>query len=319
MPRNLSLNDIVSEAKRQRDAYEWASAAELYIKGSDVSREYGDFLRTSELYEKIGGNEARVCKCLGMASYARFWLASSPDKKREALEAFNALKMRVSKFFGKAGDPIGLGKAYNELVMCLCASDSDRCTLEWDYSKRERMIRETLRLGEKAIATFSEMKDDNEVAKAYSLTGKLYETARHICESEENKKEFGQKGWNYLKKAVELCRKTGDLRLSCLANIWCGISTADWTGNLEDSLKCFEDSMHLAQKLRDNYLKGHAAHCLAYGLYWKCLLEQDPDKRKELFRKAIAYEEDALRYFRIFSFVPVSFGILPDSYSSLAQ
>jgi tetratricopeptide (TPR) repeat protein len=48
-------------------------------------------------------------------------------------------------------------------------------------------------------------------------------------------------------------------------------------------------------------------------------LEQDPVKRKQGFKKAIKYEEEALRNFRASSFVPISFWILPESYSALAQ
>src|SRR3989304_3484923 len=300
MSRSQGLENILSEARRQEKAYEWITAAELYKTASNGSFESSGLLKASEFHERIGlcyrlgamqadipnsftermllaaetykkaanlsekmeGKEARVSVCLAMASYVSYWLAPSPLEKKELIEECNRLKTKVFELYRKAGDQreSESGKAYNELLMCLCESDSDRCTLEWECPKREKMIRNALSLGEKAIITFSQLKDNHELAKAYSVTGKLYETARHICELEENKKEFGQKSWSYLKKAIELNKKIDDGRLSCLTNIWFGISTADWAGGLDESLKCFEDAMYYAKKLKDRYLKGQAAH-----------------------------------------------------------
>ncbi len=58
---------------------------------------------------------------------------------------------------------------------------------------------------------------------------------------------------------------------------------------------------------------------MAYVAYWMSIIEQDQDKRKQGIRNAIKHEEEAIKNFTASSYVPVSFWILPDSYSVLAQ
>ena len=357
MSKSQKPGAILDEARQREKEYDWIAAATFYKKRLDVALEFTELLKAGELYQKIGfcyrraamqasdkgsftecmasaieayskaaglyeeleGKQAEACLCLAKGYYVKYWLAPTSIEKQKLLKKYHELKTKVFNLYEKTHDQVGLGKAYNELLMCLCESDSDRATLEWDWSKRNKMIMESLMYGEKAIIAFSEFGEGYELAKAYALTGKIYETARHICELEDTKKEFGQKGLSYLQKAVEFCREVNDEYLLSLLNVWLGISTADWAGNLEESLKCFEEAAHQAAKIRDCYLIGQTAHCLAYVTHWMSMLEQDPDKRKQGFKNAIKYEEEALRNFRASSFVPISFWILPESYSVLAQ
>ena len=358
MPKSQKLEAILNEARQREKEYDWIVAAKFYKKGLDVTLGLNDLLKAGELCEEIGfcyrravmqadntrsftervtlaieayekaaslyeelkGKQTEAYRCLAIAYYAKYWLVPTSIEKKKLLNKYHKLKTKVFKLYEKAHDRVKLGKAYNELLMCLCESDSDRATLEWDWSEREKMMMESLMYGEKAIITFSELGEDYELAKAYALTGKLYGTAGHVFEiEEETKKDYGHKSLEYLQTAFELCEKVGDDYFFSWLNIWLGISTADWAGNLETSLKCFKEAMRRATKIRDRYLIGHTAHCLAYVANWMSALEQDPGKRKQGFKKAIKLEEEALRNFHASSFVPFSFWILPESYSSLAQ
>jgi len=357
MSKSRELEAFLDQAGQREKEYDWIAAAGFYKSSLDVTLRLNELPKAGELYEKIGScyrraamqvddtgsftdcmmsaieaygsatslyekfksKEVEAYRCSALAYYSKYWLAPTSIEKKELLDKYRKLKTKVFDLYEKAHDRVGLGKAYNELLMCLCESDSDRATLEWDWSKREKTIMESLRYGEKVIIAFSELGGDYELAKAYALTGKLYETARHVCELEETKKEFGKKSLSYLQRALELCRKASDYYLLSLLNIWLGISTADWTGDLEASLNFFTEAMNQAIKIRDRYLTGHTAHCLAYVVHWMSMLEQDPDKRKQGFKKAIEYEEEALTNFKASSFVPISFWILPESYSALAQ
>jgi len=357
MSENRELEAFLDQAGQREKEYDWIAAAGFYESSLNVALGFDQLPKAGELYEKIGscyrraatqadntgsftecmtsaieaygnatglykeikGKEVKAYRCSALAYYSKYWLAPTSIEKKELLDKHHELKTRVFYLYKKAHDWVELGKAYNELMMCLCESDSDRATLEWNWSTREKTIVESLGYGEKAIVTFSELGGNYELAKAYALTGKLYETARHVCELEEKKKEFGKKSLSYLQRALELCRRVSDYHLFSLLNIWLGISTADWAGDLEGSLTFFAEAMKKAIKIRDRYLAGHAAHCLAYVAHWMSMLEQDPDKRKRGFRKAIEYEAEALTNFKASSFVPISFWILPESYSALAK
>jgi tetratricopeptide (TPR) repeat protein len=357
LPTSQKLNAILDEARQREKENNWIAAAKLYENCLDLtprsngSLEEGELLKkiglchrraamqagtqesfsecmtsameayskAAKLYEESKGKQAEAFRCLATAYYTKYWLASTSIEKKELLDKYHETKTRVFRFYEEAHNEAGSGKAYNELLMCLCESDSDRATLEWDWSKRSRMIMESLGYGEQAINTFSQSGDNHELAKAYALTGKLCETARHLSELEDKKKELGQKSLNHLQKASELCKKADDHYLNSLVNIWLGISTADWEGNLAASLTYFEEAMRQTTKMRNRYLMGHAAHCLAYVAYWMSMIEQDQDKRKQGIRNAIKHEEEAIRHFTASSYVPISFWILPDSYSALAQ
>jgi len=357
LPRGQELDAILDKAGQREKENDWIAATKLYEDCLDVMLRNNEPLKAGKLLQKIGfcyrrtamqadnkesfiecmtsaieayskaakffeglkGKEAETFRCLAIAYYTKYWLAATSMEKKELLDKYHELKTKVFELYEKAHDEAEMGRAYNELLMCLCESDSDRATLEWNWLKRNKMIMEALEYGEKAINTFLGLDDSHELATAYALTGKLCETARHLSELEEKKKEFGQKGLSHLQKALQLCERVDDYYLTSLSNIWLGISTADWAGNLEASTTCFEESMRQAQQIRNRYLMGHAAHCLAYVAHWLSLIEQDPDKRKQGINNAIKYEEEALRYFTASSFVPISFWILPDSYCALAQ
>lgn len=357
MPTSHKLDTTLDEAKQQEKENSWIAAAKLYEKYLDVTpgnnspQKEGELLqkigfchrraamqadkqesfaecmtsameaysKAAKLYEESKGKQAEAYLCLATAYYTKYWLASTSIEKKELLDKYHETKTKVFELYDEAHNEAELEKAYNQLLMCLCESDSDRATLEWDWSKRNKMITDSLRYGEQAINTFTQLGDNHELAKAYALTGKLCETARHLTEPEDKKKEFGQKSLNHLQKALELCKKTDDDYLTSLVSIWLGISATDWEGNLTASLAYFEEAMRRATKMKNRYLMGHAAHCLAYVAYWTSMVEQDQDKRKQGIKNAIKHEEEALEYFTASSFVPISFWILPDSYSALAQ
>jgi tetratricopeptide (TPR) repeat protein len=357
LPTSQKPDAILGEAEQREKENDWIAAAKLYENCLNLTPRNNDSLTEGELRKKIGfchrraamqagtseifsecmtsameayskaaklyeeskSEQAEAFRCLAIAYYIKYWLASTSIEKKELLDKYHETKTRVFRLYEEAHNEEELGKAYNELLLCLCESDSDRATLEWDWSKRNRMITEALSYGEQAINIFSQSADNHELAKAYALTGKLYETARHLSEREDKKKEYGQKSLNHLQKALELCRKADDHYLSSLVDIWLGISTFDWEGNLPASLAYFEEAMLRTTKMRNRYLMGHAAHCLAYVAYWMSVIEQDQDKRRQGLKNAIKHEEEALKYFTASSYVPVSFWILPDSYSALAQ
>lgn len=357
MPTGQKLEAILDEAGQREKENDWTAAEKLYENCLSLVPKTGNSLKAGELLEKIGSchrraatqadnresfsehmtsameayskagklyeisenKQAEASRCLGKAYYIKYWLAPTSIEKKELLDKYHELKTRVFKLYEETHNEAELGKAYNELLTCLCESDSDRATLEWDWTKRSKMITEALRYGEHAINTFSQLGDNHELGQACALTGKLYETARYLTESEEKKKEYGQKSLTYLQKAQGLCEKAHDPYLSSLVNIWLGISKYDWEGNLTASLTYFEGAMLQAKQIKDRYLMGHAAHCLAYVAYWMSILEQDQDKRKQGIKNAIKHEEEAIKYFIASSYVPVSFWILPDSYSALAQ
>lgn len=357
MPTSQTLDAILDEARQREKGNDWIAAAKLYegcldvtlrnnvpLKEGELLQEIGfcyrraamqagnkegftecmmsaieAYSRATKFFEELKGKEAEAYRCLAFAYYIKYWLASTSIEKKELLDKYHELKTKVFELYEEAHDEAELGRAYNELLMCLCECDSDRATLEWNASKRNKMIMEALSYGEKAIDTFSELNANRELARAYALTGKLCETARHLTELEDKKKEFGQKGLSHLQKARELCKKADDDYLTSLLNIWLGISTADWAGNLEASQTCFNESMRSATKIGNRYLTGHAAHCLGYLAYWMSVVEQDPEKRKHAIQKAVKYEEEAISNFTASSFVPISFWILPESYSALAQ
>jgi tetratricopeptide (TPR) repeat protein len=357
LPTGQKLDAILDEARQREKENDWIAVAKLHENYMGLMPRNNDSLKRGELLEKIGlchrraamqadnresfsecmtsameayskaaklyeeskGKQVEAFRCLAIAYYTKYWLAPTSIEKKELLDRYHELKTRILKFYEEAHNDAESGRAYNELLMCLCESDSDRATLEWDWSKRNKMITEALRYGEQAIDTFSHSGDAPEMAKAYALTGKLCETARHLTEPEDKKKEYGQKSLTYLQKALGLCKKADDHYLNSLMNIWLGISTYDWEGNLTASLTYFEEAMLQAKQIKDRYLMGHAAHCLAYVAYWMSIVEQDQEKRKQGLRNAIKHEEEAIKYLTASSYVPISFWILPDSYSALAQ
>ena len=330
-----SLEAILSGAEGKEKEYDWLGAAESYKKALGLVPEQ-DSLRMSEVHERLGyalhrfafqaeSNDQfrqrlhqsilsyektgelygrvdesvkmpRMLRCDAMITYLNHWLAVEAGEKKRLLDECWRLTKDALKAFEEVGDALEYGKTYNQLA----SSAFLAYVLEWNFQVGEKIIREAMELGERAVTLLSSVGDPCELARAYVKAAFYLTTfSLYFVPDLDERERHRQRGQGYLQKAIELSEETALLALAGTPGV-----TGDETGlSIDDMLVHFEKALGYAKKTKDKYLIGTALDWLTYATGWKSILIEDPDKRLEVSQRALQYAEDAKHQFSPISFV----------------
>ena len=334
MSEASSVEEILGKAIEEEKHYEWLKAADCYQKAltavaetdfprkGDISerltyavykaafqaenneefkvrmqQSVKEYEKVKDFYEKCGKSYTPKALCCGaMIAYAGYWLASeAPEKKRLLDECWQRTKEALDAF-KEAGNALEYGKAYNQLS----SSAFLAYVLEWSFQAGEKIIREAMEHGERAVTLLSSVGDPCELARAYVKAAfYLITFGLYFVPDLDERERHRQKGQGYLQKAIELSEETALLALAGTSG-----GTGDETGlSIDDMLGHFEKALGYAEKTKDKYLIGTALDWLTYATGWKSELIEDPDKWLEAWQRALQYAEDAKHQFSSISFV----------------
>jgi len=299
--RSVGKNDLLKRGEI------WKSVAYCFYRAAfqtALQKEFKRHMRLSvesyeqaaKLFESLDDPKkyARVNCCRAIALHNRSWLAEDSSERKALLDECWKLGKEALKVFKEARDRLNYGKLCNELLYCLY----ERSRIEWDVRQLNKIIEEAVGYGEMAIEALSEIRNEQELASAYSMTSLHSYYGANIAELEEKTKEFRQKCLNYAKKALELSEKAGDNYLIGLAN-WAVAQAFHFSGNMASSLEHAKKMLQQGITIKDNYLMGVACYRLASTIKWMMALEEDPDKKKQGHSEAIRYAKDAIRHLSI--------------------
>jgi len=350
-------SNLVLARDREKD-YDWIGAINFYEKALNSTLGSRDFLKSGEIGERIGfcyeraslqaekteefGRRAelaskfyksaaelflksggsqgrgRSCDCNAVAAYIDSWLAPDPSRRRKLLDSCWRLQTEALKIYKDAEDKPRYGKTCNELLRCLL----DRSYLAPDWPDLNRTLEEAASVGESAIATWSELMDNHELSRAYSMTSLHYFYAANISEQEEKTREFGQKCLSYAQKALELSRLTGDRYLFAVSNWAVAIATLFFSDKVTSSLAFAEEMLQQGMITKDNYIFGVASYLLGFINYWIVPMEEDPDKIRNGYESVMKRAEDAIHHLGMIShdyFLATTYHPYVESFNSLAS
>lgn len=335
MSKHHPWESIIDQAREAKGKFSWLEAAQLYEQALLAVGEK-DLLAKGEIGEKVGycfhraafqadtneefqrrmgssveayetaatlfegreGSKMQVkTSCAhARALYSKSWSVEWSTRKASLDECQKQLKSAL-EHLDKTGDRTVYGTLSNELLTCLY----DQLWVVWDWQERKNLIVEAIEYGEKAIRALSDAGDDYELARAY-YTVSDFLTGPEIYESIEKQEKMSQKALIYAEKALEISEKIDDPFLisgSCLA---IATSTMEYKGDYGTSLEYRERALALGKKVNDNLLIARTSDILAYNVWWKAIMEEDPDKRKTRFNQAIQYTRDAITHYQLTSF-----------------
>ncbi len=355
MSRSEKVEEVLDIAKQLESKYNWVKAVDIYEQALRAVVKK-DFWKAGEIEERIGycfyraafqaetqqefkrrielsvnayedatrlfsrledpKKHARINCCRAMASYNKSRLVEGSSERKTLLDECWKLEKAALMAFEEAGDRLGHGKLCNELLSCLY----DRSLIEWDGQQLNKIVEEAVGYGETAIEALSEVGDKQELARAYSMTSLHCYYGANTSELEEKRKEFSQKCLNYAKKALELSEKVEDSYLSGLSNWAAATGALYFSGNMASSQEYAEKMLQQGMTIKDNYVVGVAFYQLAFTTIWMMRVEEDPDKKREGYSRAIRYAEDAIRHLRIIgNYYFIAETPLAESYSLLAS
>jgi hypothetical protein len=341
MSERQELHQILSQSKKNEEAYEWLEAAASYNKAlillekpesssmGDIQERLGySFFRAAMQSEKeedfrermnqaaASFNKAKECyasvidplkdpkisRCDAMVSYIIYWLQPSAREKKHALNECWMFAKKSLEGFEKAGEKEEYGKTFNQLSTSIDLA----FFLEWDRQNQENMLKEAINCGEKAISLFSQSNHAYQLSCAYAKTATYVDTYTSYFIESGAREDYIQKSNNYWKKAIEFSEEAAHLALLSFL----GGPSSDWGWGSEKSIKYYEKSLEYAKRTKDKLLIGCAFDYLALHMIWRAYTFEDPRERDDLANKTLKYAEEATCQYKPISFISPRTGVL---------
>jgi hypothetical protein len=332
MSEGLGVEQTLSKAAEREKEYDWLRAAEFYKKALDsvaetdfsnmgriqerigyalyrtaiqaesreefrerMLRAIASYEKAKEFYGRVGETKKKpwMLRCNAMIAYVGYWLASEVSEKKRLLDECWRLAEEALKAFDEAGEALEYGKTFNQLS----ASASGLYDFEWDFQAREKIVRNAMEHGERAITALSAIGDFHELARAYVRTAYYLEVLGGYFLDSDRQKKYTQKAADYWLKADGLSEEAAMIELPPVG----GRVSFGW--GPDKALMNFNKALEYGRKTRDHFIVGCALELLASCTAWKAFVIEDPDERKELYKRALQYAEDAKHNYLLVSFV----------------
>ncbi len=319
------MESVLTRAREQEREYNWSRAAHSYdealglVSNQDVSKmgelherrgyasyraalqaenveEFRERIRNGiaayekarGLYEQTGEHRtaARALRCRAIISYLQYWLAPTVTEKKKLLDETWRLTKESLKKFEEDLDARAYGATYNQLS----TSAILRYNFQRDFETAEKILREGLEHGERAIKFLSTIEDPDELAKAYVNTAGMagwigYE---FLADPDEQDK-YSQRALGYWTTAKELSEEAALLQSPLAGLLACPVLGA----GTEEVITIEKKTLEYGTKARDRLIVGLALELLAIDTFWKALGIEDPDEQKSLLQEAVQYAVQA--------------------------
>jgi tetratricopeptide (TPR) repeat protein len=330
----LNVKEILHQAERFENEHEWLRATESYAEALKLVSEE-DFSSIGQIYERIGHafyraamqaespeefrkrmletiaqyEKAKACysrlngavkasrtlRCDAMTAYAGYWLSSEVTEKKRLLEECWKLTKAGLDAFNDSGEAEEYGKTFNQLsnsvVFNFC--------LEWNYQTREKMTREAIEHGEKAIKLLSAFRESPELAKAYAKTMFYLGVLDYYFLDVNEKERDYQKAQDYWARSIKISEEIA--LFESLYPIF-GPHILLWGEATDEALTSLQKALEYAIKTKDKFIIGSALDWLTYHKAWTGTKLEDPEEIENLFKKISKYAEDAKQ-----SYFPIGF------------
>jgi tetratricopeptide (TPR) repeat protein len=272
------------------------------LRAAVQSESHGEFReriqRVVEAYDKSAKfyarsddpkrSQAKMSHCGALISYIGFWLSDDTDTKRKLLDECLRLEKESLKAYDGAGDRAGSGRACVALANFL----SNRLDLEVVTREREKTLDEALSFGERAIKIFSENGDEHGLAEAYCITSiNCYDGAMSYS-SEKKIKDCERKAFDYVKNAISISKKLGDMFLLGRSTFSLGFIEVDLGAGSQASYEHFKEALPYSEETQDYRLLSEVYDGLAYTTHWGSF--EDLDSHREISRLCVGYVSEAI-------------------------
>jgi hypothetical protein len=272
------------------------------------------FYETAE--KKENPTTAMYCKI--MSEYISSWLPIDPLEKCNRLKRCLTLGDTNLKNYKRRQDKMGYGKMCNTLLECVF----EYLYIIQDYKEMKKLIEKGTDYADEAIKIFSNLQNNEELLRSYSIGSLQSWYAANISEKGSRRNNLIQRSIDFSEKALNITHETRDTYYHSIANWAAAFSKLIFKGEVELSLKYAEDMLRKAITAKDNLLKGIASYILAFVMDWTIRRETIPKKIKEGHQEIAKYAKDAIYYLQPVCndlFLAETYWVYTESYSSQSQ
>ncbi|MCJ7423186.1 hypothetical protein MUP01_02820 [Candidatus Bathyarchaeota archaeon] len=248
------------------------------------------------LKSEEAGQNPRKLRCSATIALINYWLASDvTQKKNHASDSWRQAKEALVGFLEKE-DALECAKTYNRLVDSVFLA----FFLDWSFSAREKLAKEAIGFGERAIASISGSVNAYEEAKAlakFLICTSVF--AYNFLDVSDRERQY-EKVFSYWSRARRLNQ---DAAFHEILHPFFGPNIVFGVEGSNEAIGNFKKALRIAEKTSDRFLMGSAFDWLAYHTAWAIRKTEDADKQLRLVEEASDYARNAKKLFSQISFV----------------
>lgn len=329
------IKAIVSRARTKQRNHDWLGAVDCYTKAESVvssrspfelanvvenlgyachraamqAESNNEFRARSnsaiENYEKANqhfaksddpSQKARMFRCKAMIAYINYWLALEAAKKKTHIGECWRLTKKALEAFESIDEALEYGITYNQLV----DSALYAFFFEWDFQVREKIVKEAIDFGKRAMELLSDTNNTYEQAKTFAKATVCQSIfAYNFLDVKDREREY-EKALIYWTKARELNEEVAVLEILYPffgPNIVFGVEGTD------EAITNFKNVLQVAERTSDRFLIGSAFDWLTYHTAWAIRRTEETDKQQELSEDVAKYAKKAKESFAQISFI----------------
>ncbi len=270
--------------------------ARSYFQGAFQSVNREEFKRRMSLakasYEDAAslharvGSESLTNRAKARALFSKFWLEDDVAARRNIIEGCVALCNEALQLFERLGNRTELSQTHKELLTFLRES----FLIAKERKAITKLLPEAVQLGFDAPRQFEAQASDEGLVESLNLLTQFLEESRYVLEPSEFH-ELEQRITGLEGLIAEICEKIATPRARCLGKEALGLlQFAPGAKGLE----IWESALTIAGNVKDSYVMGRVAMMACVNAIWAGLAEEDPERKRVLFGKALNYGAQAI-------------------------
>jgi hypothetical protein len=282
-----------------RAAMQAESQGEFKIRSTKAVQNYQ---KAKEFYAKAVDSAAtpRMLRCDAMIAFLAYWLAPQAQEKNGFVTESWRLTKKSLEAFKEVGDSWNYGKTYNQLFL----SAGLASFLQWNAKAGEKILKEAVEYGEKAVAFLSSLEASPELTRAHVRTATYLDRFGYYFADSDERNRYYQKAQGHWLNATKLSEETAEIELLDSAPL-AVMESLGWGDGTDETLARLQKALGSGRKTKDNIIIGCALDWLAYNTFWKANAAEDTDERLKLNEDALHYAIEAkLAYGRILFITP---------------
>lgn len=241
------------------------------------------------------GAKARWFRCESMIAFLASWLAKAPQEKKRVVEQAWARTQDALRAFEELKDYAEYGKTYNQLS----AIAEFALAFQGHFRDRERILREAIESGERAVKFLSVVGEQNQLARAYVIAASYIRRFISYLPDLDDREKFQHQYYEYWHQARGLSEENALVEL-----VSCALGPYVLDQGTDETLTMLQRSLKYVRERSDRFMIGTALSWLVYHSFWKLQRIEGSDARL-LLEQILQYTNEAREAFARVSHVGV--------------
>jgi len=284
-------------ANQAKSITDYRSRLKLAIRAFKLA--YESLEKCEEEIAEAKKNHAKAR--ISMMQFRLPLLSDEPKKSKYISEWWN-LENQALYTFEKFDDIANIGMICNNLIELYGEMQK---FLKLPSFEKQKLPEDLISYGEKAIKIFAKLGDENQLNRAYNYTSLNYMSLIADPKNKRqkaSKEKYKKKCLEYARKGLELSNKSKSFYYMAWGNVLVGYALQA-TQDISKGVNNFRQALVYSEIAKDQIMITLASRGISTHTWLLASTQDDPEKKKILFEKALEMGKEAILRFKEITYV----------------